>query len=104
MDMVLEVCVNDGESIIIDGFDRIGFSNDANIIETDTSGYQFNKTYPDILNSLVSYKFIHITRHDSADELKYRKTSFAYENSISKKNEPLILTTNSVTTIINMYQ
>lgn len=104
MDMVLQVCISDGSEIIIDGFDEISFYNELPNAEVTQSGYSWQRNnYNDLLNNLRSYNFIEISRHDNIDELKYREHSFAFKNQHFSKNKPLILTTNSITTIIDMY-
>ncbi len=58
---------------------------------------------PEILNAVVENKFLIFDRHDEKDSLEYRDHSFAFRNEITEKNQPLILTTQSITTIIDMY-
>lgn len=103
MDITLSICVNDGTDILVDGFDEIAFSNDATTPNQKDSGYNWQRSYPDILNVLADNKFLIFTRHDVNHGLEYREHSFAFSNSISENNQPLILTTQSITTIINMY-
>lgn len=104
MDMVLNVCVSDGSEIIVDGFDKISFYNELPIAEVTHSGYSWQRNfYNDLLNNLCKFNFISVTRNDVNDELKYRDHSLAFRNKATTKNEPLILMTSSITTIINMY-
>lgn len=104
MDMVLQVCISDGSEIIIDGFDKISFYNELPSVEVTQSGYSWQRdSYDDLLNNLSKYNFMEVSRHDNNDELKYRDYSFAFKNQHFSKNKPLILTTSSITTIIDMY-
>lgn len=104
MDMVLNICISDGSETIVDGFDKISFYNELPIPEVTHSGYSWQRDfYNDLLNNTYKYKFISITRNDVNDELKYRDHSFAFRNKAITKNEPLILKTSSITTIIGMY-
>lgn len=102
MEITQAICINDGSEILIDGFDKISFSNDATSKDITNSGYTWQRSYPEILNSLAEYKFIIVDRHDTKDRLEYREHSYAFRNEITEKNEPLILTTQSITTIIGM--
>ncbi|EUJ41957.1 hypothetical protein [Brochothrix campestris] len=102
MDAVLKICINDGSDIIIDGFDTISFSNDATTFEIDSSAYNIQKEYPNVLNNLIHFNFIRITRCYMSDRLEYKDHSFTFENTITSKNTPFILPTQSITTIIDM--
>ncbi|WP_025728462.1 hypothetical protein [Atopobacter phocae] len=102
MEVTQVICINDGSEILIDGFDKISFSNNAFEKRLTNSGYTWQKTYPEILNEMVENKFIIIERNDEKDELTYRNHPFVYRNEINEQNKPLILTTNSITTIINI--
>jgi hypothetical protein len=105
MDMVLEICVSDGSGIIIDGFDEISFYNDLPNVEITHSGYSWQRDfYYELLNNLSKYKFIGVNRKDPNDELKYRNYSYAFKNSHFEGNRPLLLQTNCITTIVDMYK
>ncbi len=104
MDMVLNVCISDGSEIIIDGFDEIQFHNELPSTGVSHSGYSWQREYyHELLNNLTKYNFISIKRNDPKDKLEYRNHSFAFKNSNFESNKPLILRTNCVTTIIDMY-
>lgn len=104
MDMVLKICVNDGEEIIIDGFDTIEFYNQLPNAEVENSGYTWQRDlYHSLLNNLEEYKFIGVIRNDSKDDLSYRNHSFAFNNGTFDKNETLYLRTSCITTIIDLY-
>lgn len=104
MDMVLKICVSDGTDIIVDGFDEISFYNELPVAETTYGGYSWQRDYyNDLMNNLCKFNFIGISRKDDNDELKYRGHSFAFRNKHFNKNETLILMTNCITTIIDMY-
>ncbi|MDC7770344.1 hypothetical protein POL88_15560 [Priestia megaterium] len=104
MDMVLKVCISDGSEIIIDGFDKIAFHNELPNPDISHSGYSWQKDYYyELLNNLVKYNFISIQRNDPKDKLEYRNHAFAFENTNFNSNNPLILRTNCISTIINMY-
>lgn len=102
--MVLKICISDGESVIVDGFDKITFYNELPIPEVVKSGYSWRKdSFFDLLNGLAKYRFIEIKRHDNKDNLEYQNHSFAFKNENFKENNPLILQTSCITTIIDMY-
>jgi len=104
MDIVLKICISDGHEIIVDGFDEISFYKELPDAEINRSGYSWQKDfYNDLLNNLFAYNLMKISRHDTKDELNYRDHSFVFENQHFSKSKPLILTTNSITTIIDMY-
>ncbi|MDT2427689.1 hypothetical protein [Enterococcus avium] len=103
MDITLNICINDGSEILVDGFDKISFSNNVLKKTCTNTGYSWQKSYPEILNAVVENKFLIFDRHDEKDSLEYRDHSFAFRNEITEKNQPLILTTQSITTIIDMY-
>lgn len=104
MDMVLNICVSDGSEIIVDGFDEISFYSELPNAEITRNGYSWQKDYyNDLLNNLSAYNLIEISRHDPKDGLEYRGHSFAFENQHFSKSKPLILKTNSITTIVDMY-
>ncbi|MDQ0268922.1 hypothetical protein [Cytobacillus purgationiresistens] len=104
MDMVLNICISDGLEIIVDGFDDISFYNEIPNIEVTHSGYSWQKDYyNELMNNLTRYKFIGIERNDSSHKMEYRTHSFAFKNTNFEGNKPLILQTNCITTIIDMY-
>ncbi|MGX7596332.1 hypothetical protein ACWNS2_13955 [Planococcus plakortidis] len=103
MDIVLKICINDGSEIIIDGFDKISFYTRIPNVALTQSGYSWrNDHFEQLLNSLVEYNFIGISRNDPADELRYQNHPFAYQNKHFTANDVLILQTNCVTTIIDL--
>jgi hypothetical protein len=105
LDMVLKVCVSDGSEIIIDGFDEISFHNEYPETAIVHSGYTWNQDYyNELLNSLTLYKLISIKRHDSNHRMEYRDHAFAFRNANFEGNQPLLLQTCCITTIINMYK
>lgn len=103
MDITLNICIADGSEILIDGFDEISFYNELPNAEVTESGYSWQGDHDGLLNNLHKYNFIGISRHDPKDNLEYRSHSFAFQNQNFTKNERLVLRTNCVTTIINMY-
>lgn len=105
MDMVLNICISDGSEIIVDGFDKISFYTTLPEADITQSGYSWrNNHYNELLNNLTKYNFIGVKRHDNKDTLEYRNHSYAYKNTHFEDNEPLILRTNCITTIIDMYK
>lgn len=105
MDMVLNICISDGSEIIIDGFDTISFYNELPDVSVSYSGYSWrNDFYNDLMNNLCKFNFIGITRKSPSDILEYREHSFAFQNQNFTKNETLILRTNCISTIIDMYK
>lgn len=104
MDMVLKVCISDGSEIIVDGFDEISFYNELPYEDVTHSGYTWQKDYyNELLNNLRTFNFISVKRNDPAHKMEYRKHTFAFKNSHFEGNKPLILQTNCITTIVDMY-
>lgn len=102
--MVLKICISDGNTIIIDGFDEISFYNKLPIAEITRSGYSWQKDhYNELMNKLCAFNFIGISRHEPKNELSYQKHSFAFQNEDFSSNKTMFLRTNCITTIINMY-
>ena len=52
------------------------------------------------MNCLVDNKLFSLKRKNNIDELAYKEHTFAFNNGTLSENEPLIMTTNAVTTII----
>lgn len=104
MDMVLKVIVNDGEEIIIDGFDKIKFYKDYPFIEISETGYTWHRDkYDELINNLIKYNFIEFTRANKSDLLEYRGNKFAFDNGTFSENEPLLIRTNCINMIYKMY-
>lgn len=104
MDMVLKVVINDGETIIVDGFDEIIFYDEYPYNCDKDSGYCWHRDrYEDLVNNLVKYNFIGIKRANPSDELKYRNLKFAFKNDNFEENKLLLLKTSSVNMIFKMY-
>lgn len=104
MDIVLKICVSDGSEILVDGFDEISFHNQLPYTDLADSGYSWRKNHDDLLNCLTKYNFIKLLRHEEKNDLEYKNHIFAFTNQNVSKNVPLTLTTNSITTIIDMYE
>lgn len=100
MEITHEICFSDGESVVVDGFDKLTFYNDLNDVGKSATGYHWQRNHGDLMNCLVENKLFSLQRANDNDELSYRNNSFAFNNGTFSQNEPLIMTTNAVTTIV----
>ncbi|WP_271005901.1 hypothetical protein [Listeria seeligeri] len=104
MDMVLIICISDGTSIVIDGFDIVSMYTSIPGVEVEHSGYTWRENYYyDLLNYLNEYKYIGVKRNNCNEELKYRNHDYTYQDGDFKHNTPLFLKTSNIITIIDMY-
>ncbi|MBE7354948.1 hypothetical protein INS17_00190 [Staphylococcus haemolyticus] len=108
MDHVLNIGLNSGDYIALDGFDEISFYNEIPNEEWSCSGYEIQRkemAYYNALNGLAEYNFIGIKREDTNNDLQFLEKPYVYEHyykNIDKtdsKNEILYLKTSSISTI-----
>lgn len=102
LDITLKVCLVDGTDILVDGFDKLSFTNELPTAEITNSGYSWQKDYDELLNNTDRYAFLTIQRSDY-DNLEYRQKSYVFKNSEFKSKKPFTFRTTAIVTIIDMY-